>query len=82
MVLVFFQNGQTIIIVEIILYFAVNQFKYFLKFQAPDEVEDFEEDDVNSVMFDSNGYYSENGDIARRKEAKNTTNKVRRQVRV
>jgi len=31
-------------------------------------------------MFDSNGYYSENGDISRGKEAKDTTNKVRRQV--
>jgi hypothetical protein len=43
--------------------------------------DDFD-DDVNSVMFDSNGYYSENGDVARRKEAKNATNKVRRQVNI
>ena len=49
------------------------------QFPMADDGEDFE-DDVNSVMFDSNGYYSENGDIARRKEAKNATNKVRRQV--
>jgi hypothetical protein len=46
-------------------------------------VEDVEDFDDDSVVFDSNGYYSENGDsVVRRKEAKMTTNKIRRQVKV
>jgi hypothetical protein len=50
------------------------------QFHVPEDVDDYE-DEVNSLMFDGNGYFSENGESGRRKEAKLATHKVRRQVK-